>query len=87
MPVLSELLPTEQRIGLLHVRAGHLDRDRLTVDRNPLVYPIVFDHVTWQADDTLDVVHTRVSRQAKYDHVAALGLADTDDLGIYNRQA
>ena len=75
------------RAGLLLVRPGELDRHQLAVDRNPLVGRMVFDYVTRQPYDALDVVHARIRRQAKYDHVAALRLAELDDLGIYNRQA
>src|SRR5690606_996856 len=74
------------RLGTV-VRTDTLYRHRLAVDREALRALVVVHDVARQADDPLDVVHTRILRQAEHDHIATLRIAELQELRIYNRQA
>ena len=68
----------ERRAGEWLEHAVELDRHLLAVDVDPLLAHD--DVVAGQADEPLDVVGRGVGRQAEHDDVAALRLAERDDL-------
>src|SRR5581483_3209104 len=66
------------------VRRDFLLRHQLAVNVDLLA--LVNDPIARKADDAFDVIDRFVARKAKHHHVAALGLADIDDLLVYHRQ-
>ena len=74
-----------RRAAVRLVDAVELHGLQLAVDVHTLVAHD--DVIAGQADQALDVVGRRVGRQAEHDHVAALRLAERDDLGVEHRQA
>jgi hypothetical protein len=66
--------------GITAVRTDEFCADWLAVD--PDTFVAYHDFVAGKADDTLDPAFPRGPRGAEYDDIAALGLTETQDLGV-----